>query len=330
MDTGNFIDAIHVWVRAGKGGAGAVHFRRERFIPRGGPDGGDGGKGGSVILVGNKHQSTLFHLRFQKHIIARNGQGGGKSHANGAHGQDIMIAVPLGTVVKDRENGTIIGEVLQDGQKLCIAHGGKGGLGNAHFKSATRQAPNFAQPGEQGEKRAITIELKLIADVGLVGQPNAGKSTLLATLSAAKPRIADYPFTTLVPSLGVVTYHEHSFTVADIPGLIQGASSGKGLGIRFLRHVERNKALLYMIPADDQNIQATYHMLRQELAIHNPLLSKKPHLLAITKADILSEPAKKIMLSQAPSGVPTLLISSITSFGISHLRKKLWQLIATI
>ena len=328
MDSPNFIDAINVWVRAGKGGSGSVHFRRERYLPKGGPDGGNGGKGGSVILLGNSHMSTLFHLRFRKHIIAPIGQPGGKSRADGASGKDVIIPVPLGTVAKNSDTQSIIGEVTEEGQRLCITQGGRGGLGNAHFKSASRQAPRFAQPGEPGEELAVTMELKLIADVGLVGKPNAGKSTLLATLSAAKPRIADYPFTTLVPNLGVVSYHQHAFVMADIPGLIQGASQGKGLGIRFLRHIERNKALIYVIGADDEDILGTYSMLQQELGAHQSTLLDKPHLLVITKADLLSEQEQIAIIQQFPKNVKPLIISSITNLGIATLKQNTWDIIS--
>ncbi len=329
MASTNFVDHVKIFVRSGKGGAGSIHFRRARFIPKGGPDGGNGGRGGHIIIQGNPQLSTLLHLKYRKHIFGENGENGAGKNANGANGKDIILQVPLGTVTKDAETGIIQAQITKAGQQHILVQGGKGGLGNTHFKSATRQTPRFAQPGGQAKEASIILELKLIADIGIIGIPNAGKSTLLSVISAAKPKIANYAFTTLVPQLGVVAYKQHTFIVAEIPGLIHGASHGKGLGIRFLRHAERNKALLLVIPADNPAISATYHMLRKELDTYNPNLLNKKHLLAISKIDLLQEATLTALKQDLPNKVACIGISSITQKGIDQLKKELWTLLHT-
>lgn len=327
MGNSNFVDYVKIFCQSGKGGAGSAHFRREKFIPKGGPDGGDGGRGGHVILQGNSQLWTLLHLRYTKHIKAEHGEGGGRQRSTGADGKDQIIEVPLGTVAKNAETDEIMGEVTEHGQQLVLLQGGRGGLGNDHFKTSTNQAPKYAQPGEPGQENWIILELKLLADVGLVGFPNAGKSTLLSVVSAAKPEIADYPFTTLRPNLGIVSYRDNrSFVVADIPGIIEGAHEGKGLGLRFLRHIERNSILLFMIPADAKNIRKEYSILLNELKQFNPELLDKARLLAITKSDMLDDQLIKEMKREIPK-VKTIFISSISGLGIPQLKDEIWKLL---
>ncbi len=326
MSSPNFIDYVKFCSRSGSGGAGSAHFRREKFIPKGGPDGGDGGRGGHIILKGNKQLWTLLHLKYKKHVIASKGQPGEGNRRSGSEGKDVILEVPPGTVAKDAETGKIILEISDHDQQEILTKGGRGGLGNDHFKSSTRQTPRFAQPGEPGIEEWIILELKLLADVGLVGFPNAGKSTLLSVVSAATPEVADYPFTTLVPHLGVVDYHNYrSFVMADIPGLIEGASEGKGLGHRFLRHIERNAILLFMVPADSGDVKKEYEILLNELRKYNPDLLDKKHLLAVTKADLLDEELMDEMKDELPEGIPSLFISSITGYGIQGLKDMIWQ-----
>ena len=325
----NFIDHIRVMCRSGKGGAGSKHMRREKYMPKGGPDGGDGGRGGHVIMRGNSQLWTLLHLRYTKHAIAEDGQGGMSNQASGRQGKDTIIEVPLGTVAKDADTNEIVCEVTEDGQEHILLPGGRGGQGNQHFKTATRQAPRFAQPGEPGQEKWMALELKVLADVGLVGFPNAGKSTLLSVVSAAKPKIADYAFTTLVPNLGIVAARNgKSFVMADIPGIIEGASEGKGLGLRFLRHIERNSALLFMVPADTKDIKKDYNVLLNELKEYSPELLHKDRLLAITKCDMLDEELttalRKEVRKQLPK-VETVFISSVTGMGIDDLKDRLWD-----
>ena len=326
MATSNFIDHVKLCARSGAGGAGSAHLRREKHVPKGGPDGGDGGRGGNIQLRGNRQLWTLLHLRYQKHVIAGNGEAGAGSGKTGAQGKDIVLEVPLGTVAKSADSGEIITEVTQhDEQKILVA-GGRGGLGNTHFKSATNQTPRFAQPGEPGKEEWIVLELKLLADVGLVGFPNAGKSTLLSVMSAAKPEIADYPFTTLVPNLGVVSYRDHqSFVMADIPGIIQGAAQGKGLGIRFLRHIERNSVLLFTIPADSADIDREYKVLLNELEQYSPELLDKRRVVAITKSDLLDQELKHEIAQELVLPVPYVFISSVANTGMMELKDLLWK-----
>lgn len=325
MSNPNFIDYVKFCSRSGKGGAGAAHFRREKFVPKGGPDGGDGGHGGNIILKGNKQLWTLLHLKFKKHVIAEDGKPGEGGRRSGLMGKDIILEVPIGTIARDAESGDKKLEILEDGQTEILTPGGRGGLGNDHFKTSTNQAPHYAQPGEEGIEEWIILELKVLADVGLVGFPNAGKSTLLSVLSAAKPEIADYPFTTLTPNLGVVPYRDHrSFVMADIPGIIEGAAEGKGLGVRFLRHIERNSTLLFMIPADADNISKEYEILLSELQKYNPELMDKKRLLAITKSDLLDDELKKEMAAELPQEIPSIFISSVTQLGLDQLKDKIW------
>ena len=325
MSGSNFVDYIKVLCRSGNGGAGSAHFRREKFIPKGGPDGGDGGRGGHVILRGNDQMWTLLHLKYKRHIFAGNGVSGGAQQSTGADGSDIVIEVPLGTVARHAETGTMIFEITQNGEEKILVKGGRGGQGNVHFKSATNQTPRYAQPGEQGIEDWYVLELKVLADVGLVGFPNAGKSTLLSVVSAAKPKIADYPFTTLVPNLGIVSYRDDkSFVMADIPGIIEGASEGKGLGIRFLRHIERNSILLFIVPADSRNIRDEYEILLNELRSYNPELLDKKRVLAISKSDLLDEELTKEMRKDLPE-IPRVFISSLTGLGITTLKDMLWK-----
>jgi GTP-binding protein len=326
--TSNFIDYVKIFTRSGNGGAGSAHFRREKFVPKGGPDGGDGGRGGHVILRGNKQLWTLLHLKYRKHVIAGGGKNGEGANKTGADGKDEMLEVPLGTVARNAETNTFINEIIEDGQEVVVTPGGKGGLGNTHFKTSTNQSPHYAQPGEPGIEQTIILELKVLADVGLVGFPNAGKSTLLSVISAAKPKIADYPFTTITPNLGVVPYRDYrSFVVADIPGIIEGASLGKGLGHRFLRHIERNAVLLFMIPADAGSVSGEYHILLSELEKYNPELMDKKRLLAISKSDLLDNELKQEMEKEIPAGIPFLFISSVSQDGISGLKDQLWDLL---
>ncbi|MEI5983932.1 UNVERIFIED_CONTAM: obg [Trichonephila clavipes] len=325
----NFVDYVKVCCRSGHGGAGSAHLHRDKFTAKGGPDGGDGGRGGHIMLQGSTQHWTLLHLKYRKHIIAENGQPGGSTLKTGATGKDEILEVPLGTVAKDAETGEVLFEITRDGQTKILTPGGRGGLGNWHFKSSTVQTPRHAQPGMPGKERWIILELKVLADVGLVGFPNAGKSTLLSVLSAAKPEIADYPFTTLVPNLGIVSYRDNkSFVMADIPGIIEGASEGKGLGHRFLRHIERNSVLLFMVPADtDRTIEEEYNILLHELTAYNPELLDKPKLLAITKSDMLDEQLESEMAEQVPQGIPYLFISSVTGKNIQQLKDMIWKAI---
>ena len=327
MASSNFIDYVKITCRSGKGGAGSHHFFRAKGLPNGGPDGGDGGRGGHIILEGNPQLWTLLHLQYRKHLFAPDGQGGGENLRSGAQGEDVVIQVPLGTVARDAETGEVKLEITAAGQRLVLTPGGRGGLGNDHFKSATNQAPQYAQPGEPGVEEQVILELKLLADVGLVGFPNAGKSTLLSVVSAAKPKIADYAFTTLVPNLGVVAYRDYqSFVMADIPGIIEGAAEGRGLGTRFLRHIERNSMLLFMISCDSPDIAAEYRVLLGELEQFNPELLDKQRLLAITKADMLDEELETDLLASLAEAdlPPTVVISSLTSKNIQRLKDLIW------
>ncbi|MBR4056480.1 MAG: GTPase ObgE [Rikenellaceae bacterium] len=326
MASSNFVDYVKIFARSGHGGAGSAHFRREKFVAFGGPDGGDGGKGGSIILQGDSQYWTLIHLKYQRHIFAEDGQCGSGARSSGKDAQDIIVRVPLGTVARDAETGEIVGEVTDDGEQLVLLKGGRGGLGNWHFKTATNQAPRYAQPGEEGAEGAFILELKVLADVGLVGFPNAGKSTLLSVVSAAKPKIANYAFTTLEPNLGIVACRDnHSFVMADIPGIIEGAHEGRGLGTRFLRHIERNSVLLFMIPADSEDICKDYDILLGELTQYNPELLDKERLLAITKCDMLDEELMTEMRAHLPEGLPTVMISSVTGLNIQQLKDMLWE-----
>jgi len=328
MSGSNFVDYVKVFLRSGKGGAGSAHFRREKFIPKGGPDGGDGGRGGNIILRGNSQLWTLLHLKFRKHIFAGDGTGGSGSMSTGADGEDVYVEVPLGTVAKDAESGEILFEITTAGDEKVLVPGGRGGQGNVHFKSSTNQTPRYAQPGEPSVEGWFILELKVLADVGLVGFPNAGKSTLLASISAAKPKIANYPFTTLVPNLGIVGYHDsRSFVMADIPGIIEGAHEGKGLGHRFLRHIERNSILLFMVPADSADLMKEYRILINELEMYNPELLDKSRVLAITKSDLLDEELMEELRKEIDVS-PYVFISSITGFGIDRLKDLLWKSIS--
>lgn len=327
MAGSNFVDYVKIYCRSGNGGAGSVHFRREKYLPKGGPDGGDGGKGGDIVMVGNAQLWTLLHLRYTRHLRAENGQRGGGQRSTGASGKDIIIKVPLGTLAKDPDTGVVLGEITEPGQRIVLLKGGRGGLGNDHFKTSTNQTPRYAQPGEQGVESDIIFELKILADVGLVGFPNAGKSTLLSVVSAAKPEIADYPFTTLTPNLGIVAYREHfSFVMADIPGIIEGAHQGKGLGIRFLRHIERNAILLFMVPADSNDIKKEYGILLNELKQYNPELLDKQRLLAISKSDLLDNELQGEIEKELPD-VPYVFISSITGKGLTGLKDMIWKVL---
>ena len=324
----NFIDYVKFCSRSGKGGAGSAHFRREKHVPKGGPDGGDGGRGGHIILRGNAQHWTLLHLKYKKHVIAEDGKPGEGGRRSGSQGEDIILDVPLGTVARDAETNEIRFEINEDGEERILTRGGQGGLGNEHFKTATNQAPRHAQPGEEGIEEWIVLELKLLADVGLVGFPNAGKSTLLSVLSEAKPEIADYPFTTLLPNLGVVPYRDYkSFVMADIPGIIEGASEGKGLGLRFLRHIERNSILLFMIPADADSIADEYQILLGELEKYNPELLDKQRFLAITKADMLDEELLAELKQEVPQEIPSIFISSVSGFNIPQLKDQIWHML---
>jgi len=326
----NFVDYIKVNCRSGKGGAGSAHLYRSKGNPKGGPDGGDGGRGGHVILRGNRNLWTMLHLRYTKHIIAGNGVNGAKNRMTGADGKDAIIEVPLGTIARDMETGEFDCEITQHGEEVILLPGGRGGLGNDHFKTPTNQTPRYAQPGEPGLEVWKILELKVLADVGLVGFPNAGKSTLLSVISAAKPAIADYPFTTLRPNLGIVSYRDdRSFAVADIPGIIEGAHEGKGLGLRFLRHIERNAVLLFMVPADADDIPTQFNVLLNELKQYNPELLDKQRVLAITKSDLLDQELTDGLRKELPKGIPSVFISSVTGHGIPELKDLLWTAINT-
>jgi GTPase len=328
MASSNFIDYVKINVRSGSGGAGSLHFRREKHVEKGGPDGGDGGRGGHVILKGSSQLWTLLHLKYTKHIRASDGKGGEGGRRSGSIGKDVILEVPLGTIAKDAETGEQLFEITTDGQEVILLKGGRGGMGNDHFKSSTNQTPQHAQTGEAGLESWIILELKVLADVGLVGFPNAGKSTLLSAVSAARPEIADYPFTTLVPNLGVVSYRDYkSFVMADIPGIIEGASQGKGLGLRFLRHIERNSILLFMVPADSEDIKAEYQTLLTELSIYNPSLLDKSRILAISKTDMVTEEERLELKSKLPDNIPSIFISAITQEGIEQLKDRIWNLI---
>ena len=329
MAGSNFIDYVKIVCRSGKGGAGSAHFHRAKYVPKGGPDGGNGGRGGHIILRGNRNLWTLLHLKYQRHVFATNGQAGSECRSSGKDGEDRIIEVPCGTAVYDADDGKFLCEVTDDGQEIKLLRGGRGGLGNWNFKSPTNQAPRYAQPGEPSIEKTVILELKLLADVGLVGFPNAGKSTLLSSISAAKPKIADYPFTTLEPNLGIVSYRDsRSFVMADIPGIIEGASEGKGLGLRFLRHIERNTVLLFMIPADTEGIRREYEILLSELEKFNPDLADKGKVLAVTKCDMLDdELIDEIRRTDLPEGIPTVFISSVTGLGLTELKDLLWRTI---
>ena len=330
MPSSNFIDYVKIYCRSGKGGAGSMHFHRAKYLPKGGPDGGDGGKGGSIILKGNRNLWTLLHLKYQKHIMATDGGKGGDSRSFGKDGEDRIIEVPCGTVVYDGDTGEFICEVREHNERVVLLKGGRGGLGNWHFRTATNQAPRYAQPGEPAQERNVILQLKVLADVGLVGFPNAGKSTLLSVVSAAKPEIADYPFTTLTPQLGIVSYRDgQSFCMADIPGIIEGAAEGKGLGLRFLRHIERNAILLFMVPATAEDIAAEYRILLRELEKYNPELLTKARILAISKCDLLEDTpdaqraTRNAQLSEELE-IPVVCISAVSGLGISELKDMLW------
>ena len=321
----NFIDFVRICCRTGKGGPGSAHFRRDKLTAMGGPDGGDGGRGGHIILRGNRNIWTLLPVRYRKHVIAKDGGNGAASNRSGAEGEDIYIDVPLGTIAKDIESGEVHFEITDHGEERILAKGGRGGLGNSHFKSPTNQAPRYAQPGEEGVEEWKSLELKVLADVGLVGFPNAGKSTLLSVVTAAKPKIASYAFTTLTPNLGIVKYRDHrSFIIADIPGIIEKAHEGKGIGHRFLRHIERNAILLFMIPADTDSIKKEYEILLNELKMFNPELLDKPRILAITKSDLIDEELKEMLQPELPEGIDTVFISSVAQIGLDELKDKLW------
>lgn len=326
MSSPNFIDYVKFHARSGHGGAGCLHFHREKFVPKGGPDGGDGGRGGHIILRGNSQLWTLLHLKYRKHIRAEDGGAGEGQNRTGADGKDEILEVPLGTVAKRAESGEIVCEINTDGQEVILKAGGRGGKGNSFFTSPTNQAPQHAQPGEPAQEDWIILELKLLADVGLVGFPNAGKSTLLSVMSAAKPKIADYAFTTLTPNLGVVPYYDDkSFVMADIPGIIEGAAEGKGLGIRFLRHIERNSLLLFLIPADSADIRKEFDILLNELRQYNPELLDKKRLLAISKSDMLDEELKEAIKKELPAGIPSVFVSGLKKEGLKELKDLIWQ-----
>ena len=328
MTEGNFVDYIKIYATSGKGGQGSMHLHREKFITKGGPDGGDGGRGGHIILRGDKNMWTLFHLKFKRHFRAESGGSGSKSRSTGHDAEDIYIDVPLGTIIRDADTDEVILEITDHQKEVILLRGGKGGLGNWNFKSSTNQTPRYAQPGMEGVDGWFRMELKLLADVGLVGFPNAGKSTLLSVLTAAKPKIADYAFTTLKPNLGIVEHRNHkTFVIADIPGIIEGAAEGKGLGHRFLRHIERNSALLFLIPADSDDINKEYHILLNELKKHNPELLDKDRLLAISKSDMLDDELQGEIKATLPEGVEALFISSVAQTGLQVLKDKLWELL---
>lgn len=325
----NFVDYVKIMCRSGKGGAGSAHFYRGKYIPKGGPDGGDGGRGGHIVLKGNAQLWTLLHLKYRKHIFATNGVNGSGAKCHGADGEDMVLEVPLGTVAKDAETGEPFFEITEDGEQRILLPGGRGGLGNSHFATPTNQTPRYAQPGEEGQERWIILELKVLADVGLVGFPNAGKSTLLASITAAKPEIADYPFTTIVPNLGIVKYRDYrSFVMADIPGIIEDAHQGKGLGHRFLRHIERNATLLFLIPCDTaRGIRAEYEVLIKELEMYNEELLFKPRVIAITKCDLIDDEMKELIVPELPEKIPHIFISAVTQQGLTELKDLLWKTI---
>lgn len=326
MPESNFVDYVKIYCRSGKGGRGSMHLHRAKYNPNGGPDGGDGGRGGNIYLRGNHNYWTLLHLRYDRHVFAGNGGNGSKCCSHGTDGEDKYIDVPCGTVVYNAETGEYVCDVAEDGQVVLLLKGGRGGLGNYQFRSATNQAPRFAQPGEPMQEMTIVLELKLLADVGLVGFPNAGKSTLLSSLSSARPKIANYPFTTLEPSLGIVSYRDNqSFVMADIPGIIEGASEGRGLGLRFLRHIERNSLLLFMVPGDTDNIRKEYEILLEELRKFNPDLLQKHRILAITKCDLLDEELIEMLKAELPEDLPVVFISAVTGYGLTELKDKLWE-----
>ena len=326
MAESNFVDYVKICCRSGKGGRGSAHMHRAKYVPNGGPDGGDGGRGGHVYLRGNHNYWTLLHLRYERHVFAGHGGNGGKSRSTGANGNDRYIDVPCGTVVYNAENGQYICDVTEDGQVVMLLQGGRGGLGNWNFRTATNQAPRYAQPGEPMRELTVILELKLLADVGLVGFPNAGKSTLLNSVSSARPKIADYPFTTMEPSLGIVSYRDgQSFVMADIPGIIEGASEGKGLGLRFLRHIERNSLLLFLVPGDTDNIKKEYEILLNEVGTFNPELLDKQRILAITKSDLLDEELIQMLSEDLPEDLPHVFISAVTNQGITELKDTLWH-----
>ena len=326
MSNSNFVDYVRLFCQSGNGGKGSMHLRREKFVPKGGPDGGDGGRGGNIILRGNSQYWTLIHLKYRKHIRAGHGESGGGALKHGADGSDIYLDVPLGTVARLAESNQILCEITEEGQEEILVKGGRGGLGNANFKTATNQTPRYAQPGESGSENWYILGLKILADVGLVGFPNAGKSTLLSVISAARPKIADYPFTTLEPNLGIVSiYDDKSFVVADIPGIIEGAHQGRGLGIRFLRHIERNSMLLFIIPSDSKNIAGEYRILLNELKQYNPELLDKQRVLAISKSDYIDNELREIIKRELPKKIPHIFISSVTGQGIQELKKMLWS-----
>jgi len=328
MSEQNFVDYVKILFRSGKGGAGSVHFWRDKINPKGGPDGGDGGHGGHIILVGNRNQWTLLPLKYRKHIYADDGVNGSSNNKTGADGADVIVEVPLGTVAINAETGEKLLEITSDGEKKVLMSGGRGGQGNTHFKTAVRQTPRFAQPGEMGEEAWIILELKVLADVGLVGFPNAGKSTLLSAITAATPKIGDYPFTTLTPNLGIVGYRDSkSFVMADIPGIIEHAHEGRGLGLRFLRHIERNSVLLFMIPCTEENIAGAYAILLRELTMFNEDLLDKPRMLAITKSDLVDGRSIKKIEKTVPKDIDYLFISSVTGKNLTELKDKLWQLL---
>lgn len=328
MSNSNFVDYVKIYCRSGEGGAGSLHFRREKFAEFGGPDGGDGGRGGHIILRGSSQHWTLLHLKYNRHSMAENGERGSGAKSHGANGKDVYIDVPLGTIARDAETGEQVAEVTSDGQQVILCAGGRGGLGNWHFRTATNQAPRYAQPGEPLVEGWFVLELKVLADVGLVGFPNAGKSTLLSVVSAAKPKIANYAFTTLEPNLGIVECRNYkSFVMADIPGIIEGASEGKGLGHRFLRHIERNSVLLFMIPADTNDIKEQFSILVEELRKYNPEMLDKDRMLAITKSDMLDQELRDEITKLLPEGIRSIFISSVTGYNIPQLKDMLWDML---
>ena len=327
MDS-NFIDYVKIYCRSGRGGRGSTHMHRAKYLPKGGPDGGNGGRGGHVILRGNRNLWTLLHLRYTKHVMAEDGTNGQGNQCFGKNGKTAYVEVPLGTIVKDAETDEFIGEILEDGQEFVVLSGGRGGQGNVHFKTATRQTPRFAQPGEPGQEGWYILELKVLADIGLVGFPNAGKSTLISSLSNARPKIADYPFTTLKPNLGMVAYRNfQSFVIADIPGIIEGASEGKGIGLRFLRHIERNAALLFLVPCISENIKKEYQILLNELKAYNEELMDKKRVLAITKCDLMPEEELKKLEKKVPKDIPVIFISAHAQKNLTQLKDKLWEIL---
>lgn len=326
MSASSFVDYVKIYCRSGKGGAGSTHLRREKYVPKGGPDGGDGGRGGHIYLKGNNQLWTLLHLKYKRHVFAGDGEAGSGARRTGADGADITIEVPIGTVAKNVETDEILAEITEHNQEVILMKGGRGGLGNWNFKTPTQQTPRYSQPGEPSIEAEVILELKILADVGLVGFPNAGKSTLLSVVSAAKPKIANYPFTTLVPSVGIVGYRDNkSFVMADIPGIIEGAHEGKGLGLRFLRHIERNSMLLFMVPADSENILEQYKILVNELKMYNPELLEKKRVLAISKCDLIDDEIKADIKKHLPKKIPAVFISAVSGMGVAELKDVLWQ-----